>query len=64
MTSTLRDLEVTGHICGSQIVCAACSAKNATLFLNIMLFAMLSFMYTGFLCVFLNMFMFNSVKQC
>ena len=30
--------------------------------LNIMLFAMLSFMFTSFLCVFLNMFMFNSVK--
>ena len=44
-------------------MCVPCRAKNATLFLNIMLFAMLSFMYTGFLCVFLNMFMFNSVKQ-
>ena len=43
---------------------ALCSAKNAILFLNMMLFAMLSFMYTGFLCLFLNMFMFNSVKQC
>ena len=38
--------------------------KMLLFFLNIMLFAMLSFMYTGFLCVFLNMFMFNSVKQC
>ena len=43
-------------------MCAPCGAKNATLFLNIMLFAMLSFMYTGFLYVFLNMFMFNSVN--
>ena len=45
---------------------APCDAKNVTLFLNMMLFAMLSFMYmyTGFLCLFLNMFMFNSVKQC
>ena len=41
-----------------------CGAKNATLFLNMVVFAMLSFMYTGFLCLFLNMFMFNSVKQC
>ena len=33
----------------SQIVCASCGAKNATLFLN----AMLSFMYTGFfVCIF------------
>ena len=31
---------------------------------NKMLFAMLSFMYTGFLCVFSNMFMFNSVEKC
>ena len=43
---------------------APCGAKNATLFLNMMLFATLSFMYTGFLCLFLNTFMFNSVKQC
>ena len=43
---------------------APCSAKNVTLFLNMMLFAMLSFMFTGFLCLFLNRFMFNSVKQC
>ena len=43
---------------------ALCGAKNATLFLHMMLFAMLSFMFTGFLCLFLNMFMFNSVKQC
>ena len=43
---------------------APCGAKNATLFINMMLFAMLSFMFTGFLCLFLNMFMFNSVKQC
>ena len=44
---------------------ARCGAKNATLFFfYMMLFAMLSFMYTGFLCLFLNMFMFNSVKQC
>ena len=41
-----------------------CGAKNATLFFNMMLFAMLSFMFTGFLCLFLNMFMFISVKQC
>ena len=27
-----------------------CGAKNATLFLNMILFAMLNFMYTGF-CV-------------
>ena len=45
-------------------MCARCGAKNATLFLNMMLFAMLSFMYTDFLCLFLNMFMFNCVKQC
>ena len=45
-------------------MCAPCGAKNATLFLNMMLFAMLSFMYSGFLCLLLNMFMFNSVKQC
>ena len=38
--------------------------KVSLFFLNMMLFAMLSFMYTGFLCLFLNMFMFNSVKQC
>ena len=64
MTSTLWDLEVTGLICGSQTMHAPCSAKNVTLFLNMMLFAMLSFMFTGFLCLFLNRFMFNSVKQC
>ena len=45
-------------------MCARCGAKNATLFLNMMLFAMLSFMHTDFLCLFLNMFMFNCVKQC
>ena len=45
-------------------MCVPYGAKNATFFLNIMLFAMLSFMYTSFLCVFLNMFLFNSVKQC
>ena len=56
MTSTLSDLEVTGLICGSQIVRARSGAKNATLFFNIMLFAKHSFMYTGFLCVFLNIF--------
>ena len=34
-------------------MCAPCGAKNATLFLNKMLFAMLSFMYTGFfVCIF------------
>ena len=38
--------------------------KMLLFFLNIVLFAMLSFMFTGFFCVFLNMFMFNSVKQC
>ena len=38
--------------------------KMLLFFLNMMFFAMLSFMYTGFLCLFLNMFMFNSVKQC
>ena len=37
--------------------------KMLLFFLNIMLFAMLSLMYTGFLCVFLNMFVFNCVKQ-
>ena len=42
---------------------APCGAKNATLFLNMMLFAMLSFMNTGFLCLFLKMFMFNSVNK-
>ena len=36
--------------------------KMLLFFLNMMLFAMLSFMYTGFLCLFLNMFMFNSAK--
>ena len=35
-------------------MCAPCGAKNATLFLNIMLFAMLSFMYTGFCVYFLT----------
>ena len=46
-------------------MCAPCGAKNATLFfLNMMLFAMLSFMYTVFFWFILNMFMFNSVKQC
>ena len=47
---------------------APCGAKNATLFfLNMMLFAMLSFMYTGFLCLFLNMFKCSTLlnnKQC
>ena len=38
--------------------------KMLLFFLNMMLFAMLSFMYTDFLCLFLNMFMFNCVKQC
>ena len=38
--------------------------KRLLFFLNMMLFEMLSFMYTGFLCLFFNMFMFNSVKQC
>ena len=38
--------------------------KMLLFFLNMKLFAMLCFMYTGFLCLFLNMFMFNSVKQC
>ena len=41
---------------------APCGAKNVSLFLNMMLLAMLSFMYTGFLCLFLNVLMFNSVK--
>ena len=46
-------------------MCVPCGAKMLlSFFLNIMFFAMLSFMYTGFLCVFLNMFMFKSVKQC
>ena len=48
-------------------LCAPCGAKNAapffSFFLSIMLFAMLSFIHR-FWCVFLNMFMFNSVKQC
>ena len=33
-----------------------CDAKNATLFFNMMLFAVLNFMYTGLLCLFLNIF--------
>ena len=40
------------------------SGPSGPLVLNMMLFAMLSFMYTDFLCLFLNMFMFNCVKQC
>ena len=65
MTSTLRDLEVTGLICGSQkLFVRSAVQKKCYSFLNMMLFAMLSFMFTGFLCLFLNMFMFNSVKQC
>ena len=47
-------------------LCVCRAVPNMLLFfLNIMLFAMLSFMYTGFLCVFLNMLMFtllNNVK--
>ena len=43
---------------------APCGAKMLLVFLNMMLFAKLSFMYTCFLCLFLNMFTFNSVKQC
>ena len=42
-------------------MCVPCGAKNATLFLNKMLFVMLSFMYAGFLCLFLNMF---NVQLC
>ena len=49
-------------------LCVRRAVPNMLLFFlkkkKTMLFAMLSFMYTGFLCVFLNMFMFNSVKQC
>ena len=49
--------------------CTPWGAKNDTIFLNMMLLAMLSFMYSDFLCLFsnmfmFNMFMFNSVKQC
>ena len=35
-------------------MCAPCGAKNATLSLSMILFAMLSFMYTVFLCLFLT----------
>ena len=41
-------------------LCVRHAVPNMLLFfLNIMLFAMLSFMYTGFLCVFLNMLLDN-----
>ena len=47
-------------------MCAPCGAKNATLSLSMMLFAMLNCLVscTHFFVFIFNMFMFNSVKQC
>ena len=43
-------------------MCAPCGAKNATLFFKHNVVCNACFMYTSFLCVFLNMFMFHYVK--